>query len=131
MSGMDAAVVSSGGAVGDVSEIEVLEVLGEPTRFRFRVSAPVSGGDIPALGNASYDPDATITVLASSAPMLRGKVTGQRAHLSGDSETSWVDVVGSDRSVEMFMPELTEDGDDAGATLTTPPWMQGLLEPRP
>lgn len=39
---------------------------------------------------------------------------------------------GSDRTVEMFVPELVEDPDDAeGATLTTPPWMQELLERRP
>ena len=38
----------------------------------------------------------------------------------------------SDRTVEMFEPELVEDPDDAeGATLTTPPWMQELLERRP
>ncbi|KQT90657.1 hypothetical protein ASG49_12880 [Marmoricola sp. Leaf446] len=39
---------------------------------------------------------------------------------------------GSDRTVEMFVPELVEDPDDPeGATLTTPPWMQELLEGRP
>lgn len=39
---------------------------------------------------------------------------------------------GRDRTVEMFMPELVEpSGADGEATLTTPPWMQDLLEARP
>jgi hypothetical protein len=36
-----------------------------------------------------------------------------------------------DRSVEMFMPELLDDEDDAdGATLSSPAWMHDLLESR-
>lgn len=101
MAGLDAAIVSSGGPVADVSEIEVLEALGEPTRFRFRVGAPVADGDIPALSRPAYDPGASITIVASNAVITRGVVTGQRARLSGDSETSCVDVMGADRSVEM------------------------------
>ena len=37
---------------------------------------------------------------------------------------------GRDRTVEMFVPELVEDTGN-GATLTSPPWMQDLLEQRP
>lgn len=101
MTGIDATVLSPGASVGTVQEIEVLESLGEPTRFRYRVAAPVADGDIPALARSGYDPGATAIVIASNAPMMHGVVTGQRVHLSGDSETSWIDVIGTDRSVEM------------------------------
>jgi hypothetical protein len=101
MNGMDAAVVSTGGEVGDVQEIEVLESLGETTRFRYRVPVRIADGDLPALSSAAADPGATTTVVASGDLLVRGPVTGQRVHLSGEGETSWLDVLGGDRTLEM------------------------------
>ncbi len=52
--------------------------------------------------------------------------------VGGYADPAAVLTAGRDRSVEMFEPELVEDPDDpGGATLTTPPWMQGLLGSRP
>ena len=101
MSGMEAVVVSTGGDVGEVQEIEVLETLGEPTRFRYRVPVRIADDDLPALANGAADPEATVTVVASGEFLVLGPVTGQRALLSGEGETSWLDVVGGDRSLEM------------------------------
>jgi hypothetical protein len=98
---LEAAVASSGGDVGDVQEIEVLESLGEATRFRYRVPVHIDDGDLPALGKPAYDPGATTTIVASGAILVRGPVTGQRAHLSGEGDTSWLDVLGGDRTLEM------------------------------
>jgi len=101
VSGLDATVVSSGGDVGAVSEIEVLETLGETTRFRFRVPVRIEDGDLAALANGATDPGATVTVVASEELLVTGPVTGQRVHLSGEGETSYVDVLGGDRTLEM------------------------------
>ena len=98
---MDAAVVSTGGDVGEVQEIEVMESLGEATRFRYRVPVRIADGDLPALSAAAADPGATVTVVASGDLLVLGPVTGQRVHLSGEGETSWLDVMGGDRTLEM------------------------------
>lgn len=101
MTGMEAAVVSAVGDVGAVQEIEVLESLGETTRFRFRLPVTIADGDLPTLANPACDSGATVSVMASGDLLVRGPVTGQRVHLSGEEETSWMDVVGGDRGLEM------------------------------
>ena len=101
MTGLEAVVASSAGEVGTVRQIEVLESLGEPTRFRYRLPVAVADGDLPALARRGNDPGATITIGASGAALVRGPVTGQRAHLSRDEDSSWVDVLGGDRSLEL------------------------------
>ncbi len=101
MSGLDATVVSSGGDVGEVREIEVLEALGEPTRYRYRVPVRIADGDLPALAAPAADPGATTTIVASGAALVRGPVTGQRVRLTGEGDTSCLDVLGGDRTLEM------------------------------
>lgn len=105
MTGFDALVISGTSPVEDLTEIEVWERLGEPTRFRFRVRAPIVDGDIPALADPGFDPGATITIAAGASILVRGPVTGQQALVDRNEEESFVDVLGGDRSLAMDVGE--------------------------
>jgi hypothetical protein len=101
MSGLDATVASGTTAVDGVQEIEVYEALGEPTRFRVRLGVPVIDDDLPALADPLVDPGSEISIVSGGEMLVKGPVTGHRVHLSGEDQTSTLDVVGGDRLLEL------------------------------
>jgi hypothetical protein len=89
-----------------VSEIEVVEKLGESTRFRLRLPVAIDAdGDLPMLSDPRIDPGAEVTILVESKAgrdcLVKGIVHAHEIHLENGGEGSHVDVLGADRMVVM------------------------------
>jgi len=89
-----------------VSEIEVIERLGESTRFRMRLAVAISDdGDLPMLSDPRIDPGAEVTILVETKAgrdcLVKGVIDGHEVHLENGGDGSHVDVLGGDRMVEM------------------------------
>ncbi len=96
------------GPIAGVQQVEVLESLGQPTRYRIRIAADIDDGDIPALADGAIDPGSLLVVMTAGESLVRGPVTGQRAFLSGVGEGSYVDILGGDRLLELDKEERLE-----------------------
>ena len=105
MSGLGASVLAANSAVDGLQEVEIVEVLGEPTRFRVRIAAPIDDGDITALSDPALDPGSLVSIMTGGECLVRGPITGHRVHLTGDSEGSSLDVIGGDRLMDMDCEE--------------------------
>jgi hypothetical protein len=102
---IDVAVNLTSAPVEGVTEVEVLETLGRPVQFRVRVDLPIVDGDFPVLRNDDLGPDQIVSVVTGGQCMVRGVITGHRVHLGGDDASSSLDIVGSDRLIEMAREE--------------------------
>lgn len=89
-----------------VSQIEVIERLGESTRFRMRLPVGIADdGDLPMLSDPRLDPGAEVMILVETrdgrACLVKGFVHAHEIHLENGGDGSHVDVLGADRMVEM------------------------------
>ena len=91
--------------LGDFASVEVVERVGVPASYRLRYDLDIQDGDLPRLVDGRFDPDTTLSVLvptdAGTECLVKGPVTGQRAHLVHGGEGSWLEVEGADSSVVM------------------------------
>jgi hypothetical protein len=91
--------------LGGFAHVEVTERVGGATTYRLRYDLDIEGGDLPRLADGRFDPGATLSVLvptdAGTECLVKGPVTGQRAHLAHGGEGSWLEVEGADSTVEM------------------------------
>lgn len=106
--GLNAAILVGGAPDDELSGaalVEVHERIGETTTYRVRLDVSIEDGDLPRLADARLDPGSILSVLVPSgganACLVKGPVHGERIHLVHGGGSSWVDVIGSDRSVEM------------------------------
>jgi hypothetical protein len=91
--------------LSDAATIVVTERMGEPASFRLRIEVDAHGGDLPLLADRRLDPGSELSVVVPSgrrnACLVKGPVRGQRIHLVHGGAGSYVEVIGSDSSVEM------------------------------
>ncbi len=100
--GLGASVVANGNEIEGITEVEVLEAAGRPTRFRVRVDLPIADSDYPALADGDLSAGAELSVMVADQCLALGTVTGQKARLGGSvGEESWLDVHGYDNSIKM------------------------------
>ena len=87
------------------SMVEVHERLGEPTTFRVNYAVDIGDADMTLLSNRHLGPGAEIAVVAAVEQerhvLVKGPVHGQRIRLVHGGTGSWLDVSGSDKSIEM------------------------------
>ena len=85
--------------------VEVQERLGEPTTFRVNYEVDIGDADMTLVSNRHLGPGAEIAVVAAVGQerhvLVKGPVHGQRIRLVHGGSGSWVEVCGSDKSVEM------------------------------
>lgn len=87
------------------SMVEVHERLGEPTTFRVNYAVDIGDQDMTLLSNKHLGPGAEIAVVVGVEQerhvLVKGPVHGQRIRLVHGGSGSWLDVCGSDKSIEM------------------------------
>src|SRR5262245_57795070 len=85
--------------------VEVHERLGEPTTFRVNYAVDIGDPDMTLLSSGHLGPGAEIAVAVAVEQerhvLVKGPVHGQRIRLVHGGSGSWLDVCGSDKSVEM------------------------------
>lgn len=89
-----------------VSEIEVVERLGESTRFRIRLPVGIAAdGDLPMLSDPRLDPGTEVMILVETRAgrdcLVKGIINAHEAHLENGGDGSHLDVLGADRMVAM------------------------------
>src|SRR6188768_2666066 len=104
--GLGAAVHKDGAPVPEPDVIEVQERLGEPTTYRLRYTLSIGEGDFPLLTSGNLDAGARLSVVAEAGKdktetLVKGPVHGQQIHFDHGGAASWVEVLGSDRSIEL------------------------------
>jgi hypothetical protein len=91
--------------VADAVEVEVLERMGLPTRYRLRYGLDIDAGDLPLLIDDRLGPGSHLSILVPGDPtdvcLVKGPVTGQRASMVHGGAGSKLDVLGADRLTEM------------------------------
>ncbi len=91
--------------LGGFASVEVVERVGAATSYRLRYDLDIQDGDLPRLVDDRFDPDTTLSVLvptdAGTECLVKGPVTGQRAHLVHGGAGSWLEVEGTDSSMVM------------------------------
>ena len=87
------------------SMVEVHERLGEPTTFRVNYAVDIGDPDMTLVSNQHLGPGADVAVVVAVGQerhvLVKGPVHGQRIRLVHGGSGSWLDVCGSDRSIEM------------------------------
>jgi len=100
--------------------VEVTERVGEATVYRLRYAIDIDDSDLPMLLEDRLGPGSDLAVVASVAGanrvLARGPVTGQQIHLAHGGTGSWLEVIGSDRSVEMDREVRAQVWDDVTAS---------------
>ncbi len=85
--------------------VEVHERLGEPTSYRLQYPVDIGDGDMTLLGHAGIGPGSEIAVKVPAQGrthvLVKGPVHGQRIRIVHGGAQSWVEVCGSDRSIEL------------------------------
>lgn len=107
--GLDTVIAVNGTPAPDLADamrIEVVERVGEPTRFQLDYDLDISSGDLPLLVESRFDPGALLAILAPArdgtlACLVQGPVHGQHIHLRHGGAGSMLTVVGSDTQVVM------------------------------
>lgn len=102
-------LVKVGGAVDPelaaAGLVEVHERMGEPTTYRLRYAVDIIEDDLPPLVDPRLGPGSELSIVVpvdtEEQVLVLGPVHGQRARLQHRGTGSWVEVLGSDRSVEM------------------------------
>ncbi|WP_437779039.1 phage late control D family protein [Sorangium sp. So ce1097] len=117
--------VKVGGMTADAelagaSFVEVHERMGEPTTYRLRYLVDIGEGDLPLLSDARFAPGAELSVVVpidnQDQVLVHGPVHGHRIRLIHGGTGSWVEVVGSDRSIEMDREVKSKVWDTGSAT---------------
>jgi phage protein D len=106
-------------------EVEIHERVGEPTTYRLRYPLVVRDGDVPLLRDARFDPGSQLAVVIPVANanvyLVKGPVTAHRSHIEHGMVDAWLDVHGTDASIEMereIKTKVWSDGTAADAVRT-------------
>jgi hypothetical protein len=87
------------------SSVEVNERMGEPTTFRIRYEVDISKGDLPFLSDDRLNPGSELAIMVpvnnSFHCLVKGPVHGQQVHIEHGGAGSWMEIQGSDTSIEM------------------------------
>jgi hypothetical protein len=86
--------------------VEVIERMGQTTRFNLRISADIAGGDIPALLDARLDPGNSLSIFVDDggggvACLARGELDSQDIVLIHGGEGSLLVAGGGDATLAM------------------------------
>lgn len=106
--GLGTAIAVEGQAdatLAQATTVEVHERMGQETTYRLRYDVDVSQGDLPLLVDSRLDPGSELSILVpvsgTAHCLVKGPVHGQQIHLQHGGAGSWVEVLGSDTSIEM------------------------------
>lgn len=87
------------------SSVEISERMGEATTFRMRYPVDIEEGDLPWLFESRLDPGSELSVLVPLEErvhcLVKGPVNGQQVHMVHGGAGSWMEVNGTDTSMEM------------------------------
>lgn len=106
--GLEIAIAVDGSADEELSEattVEVHERMGEATTYSIRYEVDASEGDLPMLADSRLDVNSELSILVpvedTTHCLVKGPVHGHQIHLEHGGAGSWMEVKGSDTSVEM------------------------------
>ena len=88
-----------------VESAEIVERIGEPTTFKFRLAVVERDGDFPLLADAKLGPGSALTLAgwAADTPhvLVHGPIYAQQVHFQHGIAGSWVEVSGGDETLLM------------------------------
>jgi len=106
--GLGIAIAVGGQADSELAlatSVEVVEAMGATARYRLRFDVDISAGDLPWLTDSRLDPGSELSIGVSVSGanhcLVKGPVHGQHIHLHHGGAGSWVEVSGSDSTIQM------------------------------
>ena len=91
--------------LSNAATVEINERMGEATSFRLRYSVDISEGDLPWLIEEKLDPCSEFSIFVplnnTAHCLVKGSVSGQQVHMVHGGGGSWMEVHGTDSSMQM------------------------------